>query len=60
MNQGRGRNHPPQPRQLMHIWGKKEKTRKQKEEQKKEKDWGTENETLYPNPGIDALIGNED
>ena len=35
MDQERRQNHPPKPRQLMCIWGKKKKT-KQKEEQKKE------------------------
>ena len=26
MDRGRDENHPPQPRQLMRIWGKKERT----------------------------------
>ena len=48
LDQGRRRNQPPQPRQLMSLWGKKKKNRKQKEQQKKETGSGAP--TQLPGP----------
>ena len=53
-DRGRGRNHPPQRRQLMRIWNmriwEEEQNRKQKEEQKKET--GSGPPTQLPGPFI--------
>ena len=34
-DQGKGRNHPPQPRQMMHIWEKKKRTENEKKSKRK-------------------------
>ena len=36
MDQDRRRNHPPQPRQLMSLWGKKKRTEYRRKNKKKE------------------------
>ena len=38
-DRGRGRNHPPQPRQLMRIWGKKKRQKTEGTTKERNREW---------------------
>ena len=41
MDRGRKRNHPPQPRQLMSVWGKKKRTENRRKNKRKKQGVGS-------------------